>query len=739
MIRTLLDVLSRIFLFGRGRPVALLILAGLILLNLLSESEQTADEQATTLNRIGNAFGSPFRTGRQFLFDGYQKQHPREPQSNPVTIVAIDETSLKQIGQWPWPRNRTADLINAIAAHQPAAIGLDIYMPEEDQTSPAKVADNLPPGNDPLAADLRRLPSHETQLAAALRGSPTVLGAAGFDFQTLTTSAGLRSTPLAVQGGTDPLTYVRQFPWVLASLPELQAAASGQAVLSVDMEGGVVRRMPLIMAVNGQLVPGLGMEMLRVATGSAITVTTDGHGISLVSVADLEVPTQANGEIWLHFARFAAGKARYVSAAAVLDGKADPELLSGKLVMIGLTGSGLSDQRLTALGEMVPGIEAQAQVVEAMFDGRLITRPWWIKWLETLVFGLIGGLMIYLMPRRSARRNAARPALPGASLWLALLLGLVSIASGDLLFVHGGLLFDAATAVIILAGVTGSLATSAFIQIRRRTEALAREQQHLREVSAKAAGELSAAGRIQIGSLPLPEQVFRNEKRFELVTLLEPAKDVGGDLYDFFMIDDHQLGFVIGDVSGKGLPASLFMAVTKTLTKTIAKHVKSGPAAVAELANAELSEVNPEALFVTLLVGVLDVTTGELTLVNAGHDGPWLMHRDGSMDHLESPPDAGGPPLCMMDEFPYAAQQAQLQPGDTLVMYTDGITEAMNVANEIYGNERLEAALKASSADDIHALLDHIRQDVGKHVDGAEPSDDMTLLVIRWTPILSAD
>lgn len=739
MIKTLLDMLSCIFLFGRGRPVALLVLICLILFNLLSESERTADQPAATINQLGNSFSSPFRAGRQFLFDGYQKQHPREPKSNPVTIVAIDEASLKQVGQWPWPRNRTADLINAIAAHQPAAIALDIYMPEEDQTSPAKVADNLPAGNDPLAAGLRALPSHETQLAAALRGVPSVLGAAGFDFQTLTTSAGLRSTPLAVKGETDPLTYVRQFPWVLASLPELQAAASGQALLSVDMEGGVVRRMPLIMAVNGQLVPGLGMEMLRVATGSAITVTTDGHGINRVSVADLEVPTQPNGEIWLHFAKFAAGATRYVSAAAVLDGKADPELLAGKLVMIGLTGSGLSDQRLTALGEMVPGIEVQAQVVEAMFDGRLITRPWWIKWIETLLFGLFGGLMIYLVPRADSPLATALQAPPRASLWLVMVLNLVIIGIGYLMFVQLGLLFDAAAAFIILSSVMGSLVSTELIEISRRNAALAREQQHLREVAAKAAGELSAAGRIQIGSLPLPEQILRNEKRFELVTLLEPARDVGGDLYDFFMIDDHQLGFVIGDVSGKGLPASLFMAVTKTLTKTIAKHVKSGPAAVAELANAELSEVNPEALFVTLLVGVLDVTTGELTLVNAGHDGPWLMHRDGSMDHLESPPDAGGPPLCMMDEFPYAAQQAQLQPGDTLVMYTDGITEAMNVANEIYGNERLEAALKASSAGDIHALLDHIRQDVGKHVDGAEPSDDMTLLVIRWTPILSAD
>ncbi|MCF8160891.1 MAG: CHASE2 domain-containing protein, partial [Polaromonas sp.] len=168
MIKTLLDQIQRLFLLGRGRPLALLILSALLLVNLLSEVNWAPKSQPGLLQQAGEVLGSPFRAGRQVLFDGYQKLHPRQPQSAPVTVVAIDETSLTQLGQWPWPRNRTAALISAIAAHQPAAIGLDIYMPEADQTSPARVADNLPPGNTELAAALRGLPSHETQLAEAL-------------------------------------------------------------------------------------------------------------------------------------------------------------------------------------------------------------------------------------------------------------------------------------------------------------------------------------------------------------------------------------------------------------------------------------------------------------------------------------------------------------------------------------------------------------------------------------------
>ena len=542
-----------------------------------------------------------------------------------------------------------------------------------------------------------------------------------------------------MSGGLDPLRHVRNFPWVLASLPELQAAASGQALLSVDTRDGVVRRMPLVMSVNNQLVPGLALEMLRVATGSpAIQLDMDARGISSVTVADLTVPTQANGEIWLHFAKADSGTARYVSATAVLAGQADPDLLTGKLVLIGLTGQGLSDQRITARGERVPGIDIQAQSIEALFDGRMLLRPWWMKWLETLLVGMIGALLVWQMPRAHAPQDVTLPTLPLKAPGLALALILVVFAAGEAAFVYGAQLFDAACAAITLSVVLGSLVLSAMIAISQHNARLAREQQRLREEAALAAGERAAAWRIQLGSLPKAELLTARENRLDLATLLIPAKDVGGDLYDFFMIDQHRLGFVIGDVSGKGLPASLFMAVTQTLTRSIAKHVDAGPAMVAELANAELASVNPEALFVTMLLGVLDLETGLLTLVNAGHDSPWLIHPDGSMTHLDSPPDAGGPPICMVDDFPYRAQQAQLAPGDALVMYTDGITEAMNAGNEIYGGARLEKALHDAGTLAPRELIERIRIDVGQHVGAAEASDDMTLLVIRWTPAAQA-
>ena len=716
----MLERLQQLFTFGAGRPLAMVLLAALIGLNVLSEQTLPRSGEPEITDRIVRLVGSPFRELRQWWFDGYQLVAPRQPAQNPVTIVEIDETSLGQIGQWPWPRNRLAQLIEAIGAHTPAAIGIDIYMPEADGTSPGKVADNLPPEQRILAAQLRRLPSHDEQLAAALRRTPSVLGAAGFDVQSIATVAGMRTHGIVVKG-PDALPFVRHYPWVLASLPELQAAAAGQALLSVDLAESIVRRMPLVMSINYQLVPGLALEMLRVATGSsAIELLTSAQSIDKVAVADLTVPTQPNGDIWIHFAHEQAGLHRNVSAAKVLAGQADPDLLTGKLVLIGLTGYGLVDSRITALRENVPGIEIQAQVIESLFEGRVLTRPWWMKTSEMLALVLFGAFFVYVLPRASA--------------WLMLGFLAISTGVGYWAFLDHALLVDGAAALLTLPLVFGSLVISSNIEVRQRNRALAAEQRQLKDQALVVAGELSAARRIQLGSLPRPEKVLTGERRFGLAAFMEPARDVGGDLYDFFMIDERRLCFIVGDVSGKGLPASLFMAVTKTLTQTIARHVDAPPGRIAELANEALVAENPENLFVTVVLGILDVNTGALALVNAGHDAPLRRRASGQVDPLESPVDAGGPPLCMMDEFPYGTQYEQLQPGDTLCLITDGVTEAMSPAAAIYGSARLLEVVTQSTATSAQGLIDELRADVADHVAGAEPSDDMTLLVIQWTP-----
>jgi HD-GYP domain-containing protein (c-di-GMP phosphodiesterase class II)/CHASE2 domain-containing sensor protein len=463
-VRKLVKLLKRLVGAARGRPFAGITLATLLVVNVWVEPPLSLPDAPNWLDESIAVVGKPFTGGQRVLFDAYQRVSPRTPQSQPVAIVAIDEKSLSHIGQWPWPRDQLARLIDAINVHQPAAIGLDIYMPEADQTSPSKLAERLDASQASLAQMLKALPTHDYLLAKSLKAAPTVLGAAGFEFEAYTTTAGMRSVPLVVHGD-DPRPFVRQYAKVLASLPELQAAAQGQALLSVDAQDDAVRKIPLLAAVGSQLYPGLAMEMLRVATGSsAVEVTTGAHGVSAVQVADLVVPTQGHGDVWLHSAEIASGAPRYVSARDVLEGRVDPTLLRSKLVLIGLTGAGLNDMRTTPQGELVPGIEMQAQLIESFFDGRFLLRPWWMKGLETLLLVLLCVSLIWWVPRADSRLATFLKLHPQMALGVLLWIDLMLIGGGFALFSIAGLLFDAAAVVLVLTVVLGALLASSLIE-----------------------------------------------------------------------------------------------------------------------------------------------------------------------------------------------------------------------------------------------------------------------------------
>jgi serine phosphatase RsbU (regulator of sigma subunit) len=736
------SLFGRIFLYRRGRVAAALVL---LLFALLMAATALRDHDApapqTPAQRLFAWVAAPLGGVQEALFDGYQRLLPRKRQAQAVAIVAIDENSLKALGQWPWPRSQLAALIDAIARYDPVAIGLDIYMPEADQTSPEQVARRLGPDQAALADALRQQAPNDVRLARSLRDAPTVLGAAGFEFATDNTRDGLRTVPMRVQGG-DALAALHRFPYVLTSLPELQVAAHGQGLLSVRVDA-VVRRISLAAAVGIAPTPSLAMEMLRVASGSdAIDVHVDAHGIRSFSVAELTVPTQSGGDVWLHFAHADdAAEFRNISAVELLNGKVSGDALQHKLVLVGLTGSGLNDRRVTPLDESVPGIEIQAQLLESLLDGRMLLRPWWMPHAEVALLLLLGLAMIVWIPDALARHDAQGVRKPRrVGIWVSLVI-VLALGGGLLLFQRVGWLFDGGGMSLAFAAVLASLVSSSTLEVERDNQRLAMAEYQLRENAARLAGEMEAARRIQLGSLPDARTAFAGEQRFVVDALIEPAREVGGDLYDFFMVDAQRLCFLIGDVSGKGVPASMFMAVAKTLSRSFATRLAGGPSVVVSAANRDLSRGNVETLFVTMLLGVLDVETGALELVNAGHDAPWLLRRDEAARQLIADAQAGGPPLCVLEDFAYSVQHLQLLPGDSLVMVTDGITEAANPDAELYGNARLQAALSsAGSLSPVHGLLQHLRQDVASFVDGAEASDDLAVLVLRWNgPTAGAD
>jgi len=647
--------------------------------------------------------------------------------SLPAIVVQIDERSLTALGQWPWPRTTLARLVREIARHEPAAIGIDLLMPEPDRLSPEQLLRHAEYHVPALAGPLAALPSHDEELARALAATPSVLGSAGAHEATGMT---LRAPMFVVQGsGADVTTGIARYAAVITSIDVLDRAAAGHGLLSVDRSDGVVRRIPLVFDVAGTLAPAFAIEMLRVAAKSpSLRLLADGTRVRGIAIGDFLAPTETDGAVRPYYSPSDAR--RFVAAVDVLDGRVDPERLRQKLVVVATTGLGLVDYQGTPLGSPMPGAEIHAQLLENLYDGTLLTRPRWAMAFEITMFVVAGSLLILAIPVWAPRR--------------AVLLGLggmlLPAGVGFVAFLTHRWLLDAVTPSLGLALLFAALLALTLAEADRRRKALEMQVQRQREREARLAGELDAAKRIQTGMLPRAD-LLRDDRRMDLAVAMVPAREVGGDLYDYFMLDGCRLFLLIGDVAGKGLSASIFMAISKALYKSATLRMADADIGrLMSAANDEVSRDNPEALFVTAFAAILDLDTGELTYCNAGHDDPYVM-QPGSAT-LVRLSDGDGPPLCAVDGFRYSAGRRQMRRGEVLCLVTDGVTEARDGAGGLYGGARLHALLARCAGMEFtpRALVDALLASVDAFAGRQEAADDLTVLAVQWKgPATAAD
>ena len=255
-------------------------------------------------------------------------------------------------------------------------------------------------------------------------------------------------------------------------------------------------------------------------------------------------------------------------------------------------------------------------------------------------------------------------------------------------------------------------------------------KRYISDAEARIDAELAFAKAIQHSALPSVFPPYPNRKEFDIWACMHTAKEVGGDFYDFYFVDEHTLVFLIADVSGKGIPAAMFMMTAKTLLKSYAESGMDA-AQVLTQANNKLCEGNDAGMFVTVWMGYLNTRTGEVTYANAGHNPPLVRHADGSVEFVRSRP---GLVLAGMEGIRYLANSIQLDPGDMLYLYTDGVTEATNADNNLYGENRLLAILEHHTNGDVHALCENVKADVDAFVGEAPQFDDITMLSLRYTP-----
>ncbi len=240
--------------------------------------------------------------------------------------------------------------------------------------------------------------------------------------------------------------------------------------------------------------------------------------------------------------------------------------------------------------------------------------------------------------------------------------------------------------------------------------------------------ELSLAKEIQASSLPNVFPPFPDKNEFDIFAGMEPAKEVGGDFYDFYFIDDENFMFLIADVSGKGVPAALFMMTSKTLINYIAQSGLS-PKEIIEVINKRICENNKQGFFITLFAGIVNIKTGKVSFINCGHNPPLVKRSDGKFKYLELDSNIV---LGAFDNAQFNITEGHLESGDTIFVYTDGITEAVNASDEQYGEERLLNALNDINSDNVRDSLENIKRDVKDFAQNVAQSDDMTMLMFKY-------
>jgi serine phosphatase RsbU (regulator of sigma subunit) len=705
-----------------------------------TEAEKLSPQSVLAIRTVGGValvlclLGLAFGTGsqqigriRDAVTDIYQRLAPREVSKEfPAIVVEIDQASLEKFGPWPWPRSRIAKLTENIFHYGAKAVGYDIVFSEPDRFSGENLLNIYGDQSEEVKQHLTQLPDQDEIFAAAVGHSNhySVVGRAGVLQQEEGTPGKASDFPVFAEFEGDTPENLQSYPAALRNIPDIDEVAIGQGALNWEPDpDGVLRSVPLVVDVDGQLTPSFALELMRVALyhdmfnkddnspEPKIHLRTAQKVLRSVRLGDTEAPVQPTGAMRLHFTGPVLG--RTASAVPILDRTLVPMELADKIVIIGFSGVGIQDLVPTPVHPKTPGADVHAQVIEAFYQGGWLERPHWAPPLEWVFTILLGVVAVLGLPLLSPARSVVASLLVAA--------GIVTVCVAA--FSQAQMILDA-TLPLMGAGIP---ATITMAGILLSTE---RRRRELRGIVLVEEARAEEARRIQVAMLPTPGSLKDLPAAVDVWSVLEPAQSVGGDFYDAFMIDGQRLYFTIGDVTGKGVSAALFMSVVKALSKSlILRDGGELDRAVAHISS-EVSRDNPEEMFATALLGVINIETGHVVMCNAGHENPIIVRANGKVDLWNMD---GGPPFCVLDDFPYPVEAIQLEPGDAMIAVTDGVTEAWSPEGELFGRDRvLDAYAGLPSSMRSEGLVDHLVKEVRDFEAARRPVDDLTIMAIGY-------
>jgi len=619
-----------------------------------------------------------------------------------VVIIDIDEKSLGKFGQFPWNRLVFAKILDQLNTSNPKAIGFDIFFTEKDRQSPEAIIKsyNLIPSD---IANIEKLKSPDEVFSEKLKENNSIIAVLGSNVPSHSNYDRKAKARFLSKGG-DPKQFTYSYPHSIGSLEELESNVKGLGSISfLDQSDGIIRSLPLVVQFNKKIYPTMGLEMVRVGSKQKnIYVELNEVGIKRISARPYKINSDPNGIIWIKYKK--SNKKQYISAKDVYDGKFQSNFFKDKYVLIGASAQGLFDLVKTPLGVTIPGVEVHANVIENILDqSYLIRNP------NTYIFELLFSIIIAFITFVLSQKIKPKYSL---SVFFGNILAITII--GFSIYKFRSELIDITYPIFIVAitFLTGLY----FRFIEENKMALANLQKE-----AKLLKERELAAGVQ-------KSLFPDISKFENFIFAKnvPARDVSGDYFDVVRATPEEYFFTLADVSGKGIKAGMYMAKASSIFRTLT-NLKFSLEKVVFGVNNELVEAKFKGMFVTAVFGKLNIKTGELTFINAGHESILTFDQNKKYEYIKSEM----PPIGIVKYFTESMVKSTTMnlKDKTFVVYTDGVTEGYLKNGEELGAEGVQKIIDNMNEVTPKTIVESIEKELNW---GAEKlRDDITCMAIN--------
>ena len=611
-------------------------------------------------------------------YDFYQKNFING-EVNSVTIIDIDEKSLAEIGQFPWRRDIYSKILENLNKFNPSAIAFDIVFSEEDKQNPKNLLNRLKKEYEGF--NYIEVDDSQKIFIEGLKNSKSILPIIGEPKDNLVINNSKPKIRL-IKKGNDPKNFLYSFKNKIISLEKLNNAASGVGSISlIPSIDGIIRYAPVIINIDNSIWPSLSLEAVRISNNQKnLLVKTDSNGISEIKTRTNQIKTDSNALINIKFKYF--DKSNYISVLDILDNKFDKKRIENKIILIGSSAQALFDIVKIANGNVVPGVEVHAHLIDniiksesIVIDQTTVLLGYAILIISTIIIVIS---TIKIKPRFSIFIFVS----------LILIINLTSVVFFKFDFYVDPLFNTFACAVIFL--------TSLYFKYLEENM-LAIENDKKQMILKK---EREIAGEVQ-------KKLFPTDKNLEKFVYGKntPAKDVSGDYYDFYKINENEFYFILGDVTGKGIKAGILMANAAAVFKSLAK-MGSSVSKTALYINNQVKDSSYQAMFITAVLGKVNLDSGEMEYINMGHEPMMVINNNFEFDYIKSTL----PPMGLTkvkDESFFKTHFMNIK-NKTILIYTDGVTEGYIDNNKELTVTGIENEIKVIKSRDPNKIIDHL-------------------------------